>query len=135
MLKKLPFDFLAVLTFYFINYQNKVWTPYHFVGICIAIPSLFLWILARYQLGKSFAVLPKAKELVTTGLYSKIRNPVYIFSTLSLLGLILPSFSVFQYVVLGLITILQFYRSQKESVVLEKKFGESYMEYKKGTWF
>ena len=45
--------------------------------------------IARLQLGKSFAVNPQAKELVTHGLYSKIRNPMYLFS-----GLLVLSFAL-----------------------------------------
>jgi len=32
--------------------------------------------VARCQLGKSFSIKPKARELVAHGLYSKIRNPL-----------------------------------------------------------
>lgn len=135
MFKKLPFDFLAVLTFYFINFYGKNWTQAHSIGIIIALPSLTLWILSRHHLGKSFAVLPIAKELVTTGLYSKIRNPVYVFSTLSLFGLMLPSQNIFQYILLTIVIAVQIVRSKKESVVLQNKFGQKYLDYKKTTWF
>jgi protein-S-isoprenylcysteine O-methyltransferase Ste14 len=43
----------------------------------------------RYQLGKSFSIRPQARELVTHGLYSKIRNPIYVFGSMIILGLIL----------------------------------------------
>jgi protein-S-isoprenylcysteine O-methyltransferase Ste14 len=46
------------------------------LGIIVAAVSLVLLVLARVQLGKSFSVTPKAKELVTHGLYSRIRNPM-----------------------------------------------------------
>ena len=42
--------------------------------------------LARHQLGDSFAVRAEAKKLVTHGIYSKIRNPIYIFGGLAFVG-------------------------------------------------
>jgi hypothetical protein len=48
-----------------------------------------LFVTARLQLGKSFAVTPQAKELVTLGLYSRIPNPIYVFVDVMIFGLIL----------------------------------------------
>jgi protein-S-isoprenylcysteine O-methyltransferase Ste14 len=42
--------------------------------------------VARCQLGKSFSIRPKARELVAHGLYSKIRNPIYVFGSMIILG-------------------------------------------------
>ncbi len=58
----------------------------HWIGAAIAIPAFLLWMLARHQLGDSFAVRAEARKLVTHGIYSKIRNPIYIFGGLAFLG-------------------------------------------------
>ena len=63
------------------------WDVRHIAGIALAAIGSALWFTARLQLGTSFAVLPKAKALVTTGLYSKFRNPVYLFGGLAYAGL------------------------------------------------
>ena len=47
------------------------------VGLVLAAIGLSGVILARRTLGQSFSVAPKARALVTTGIYSKIRNPIY----------------------------------------------------------
>ena len=44
-------------------------------GLALATISFALVVLARIQLGKSFAVTPKAKDLVTHGLYSALATP------------------------------------------------------------
>jgi hypothetical protein len=44
---------------------------HHWIGAAISVPSFFLWMLARHQLGDSFAVRAEAKKLVTHGLYSE----------------------------------------------------------------
>ena len=58
------------------------------IGIVVGLPSLVLIIIGRRQLGESFSVMPKAKSLVTTGLYSRIQHPLYVFLDLLLLAVI-----------------------------------------------
>ena len=105
------------------------------VGILLAVPSALLLVVARYQLGGSFSLTPQAKELVTRGLYSKIRHPIYVFGLVALLGLALMLESVNWIAVWAILLVLQLRRSRAEEKVLEAKFGEEWREYKKGTWF
>src|SRR5487761_116776 len=79
----------ASAVWFFVFYQNRgaAWTPHQIVGIAIAVVGFALWALARLQLGRSFAIQAKAKELVTHGLYSRIQNPVYVFSSIFIAGL------------------------------------------------
>jgi protein-S-isoprenylcysteine O-methyltransferase Ste14 len=50
-------------------------------------PVLILLTISRIQLGDSFSVSPQAKQLVTRGgLYSRIRNPIYVFGTIVFAG-------------------------------------------------
>ena len=51
-----------------------------YVGVTLALVSASLAIVARTQLGNSFSVTPKAKDLVTHGLYSRLQHPMYLFS-------------------------------------------------------
>jgi protein-S-isoprenylcysteine O-methyltransferase Ste14 len=106
-----------------------------FAGLLLAIAGLGLLTLARIQLGNSFSVTPQARQLVTTGIYSRIRNPVYVFSAIGLAGLALyfekPGY------LLGLLVLVpvQVVRARAEARVLERKFGEEYIRYKATTWF
>jgi hypothetical protein len=47
-------------------------------GVVLAAISFALTVLARVQLGKSFAVIPKANGLVKHGLYSRLQHPIYV---------------------------------------------------------
>lgn len=47
------------------------WNATRYVGTVLAVVGVSLVGVARFQLGKSFAVRAKAHELVTRGLYSK----------------------------------------------------------------
>ena len=105
------------------------------VGLSIAIPSFVLFILARIQLGRSFSVEAKATSLVTTGLYSHIRNPIYFFGALMIAGIIVWTTKPVLFLVFVVLIPLQIYRSREEERVLTEEFGESYLEYKRKTWF
>ena len=110
------------------------WTPMRIAGLAIAIPSFLLLILARIQLGRAFSVQAKATMLVTTGLYSRIRNPIYVFSSLTIAGIIVWANRPLWFLCLAILIPVQIVRSRKESRVLEEKFGEAYLDYKKNTW-
>ncbi len=111
------------------------WTAWRIAGAILAAPALAVWILARLQLGRSFAVKAKATELVTHGLYSKIRNPVYLFGALFIAGFVLMIAQPIWLLVLVVIVPLQIFRARKEAKVLEDKFGDVYREYRARTWF
>lgn len=111
------------------------WTPWHVAGAAIAAPSLLLLVAARLQLGRAFSIEAKASELVTTGLYSRIRNPIYVFGALMILGVIVFTGQPWFLLIFVALIPLQVYRSRRESQVLEEKFGAAYLEYKRRTWF
>lgn len=74
---------IAVFAVLFVRQASGLpWTPYRMVGLAIAGPALVLLIVARLQLGAAFSVSARASNLVTTGLYSRIRNPIYVFGAL-----------------------------------------------------
>lgn len=109
-------------------------TPLRVFGLILALASLGLWTTARIQLGRSFSIAPKATALVTRGIYSKIRNPIYVFSATWIAGLALALGQPVALLLLPLIP-MQVARARRESRVLEAKFGEEYREYRRKTWF
>jgi protein-S-isoprenylcysteine O-methyltransferase Ste14 len=111
------------------------WSALRIAGLAIAIPSFLLLALARVQLGGAFSVQAKATTLVTTGLYARIRNPIYIFGSLMIAGFILWANQPWLLLVLVLVLPMQFFRSRQEERVLTEKFGAAYLDYKKKTWF
>ena len=81
---------LGDFVFYLALFILAVWWRHDTVcvwGSAVAVPSFVLWFLAKLQLGGSFTPKPEARELVTRGLYSRIRHPIYFFSTLALVGI------------------------------------------------
>lgn len=113
---------------------DGTWKTRQLVGLSIMLPSFFLWALAHLQLGMSFSGEARATALVTTGLYAKIRNPIYVFGGLFLVGLFV---FINPYLLLALLLIVpvQVARLRKEAAVLEAAFGDAYRTYKRRTWF
>lgn len=103
-------------------------------GLCLFVAGFILWAMARLQLGESFAVRAQAKRLVSHGLYSKIRNPIYIFGSCVIGGLILLFGHPKWLLVFVVIIPLQVWRAHREAAVLEAKFGERYRAYRASTW-
>ena len=130
--------FIAIVVIAVILLRQAVelpWTSNRIAGIAIALPALLLLLTARIQLGRAFSVRALASNLVTTGLYSRIRNPIYVFGSLFILGIIIWSGKPLFLLFLAILIPVQIYRSRKESGVLEAKFGDEYRQYRQKTWF
>ena len=111
------------------------WNAARLVGFSIAVPAAVLLFTARWQLGRSFSVTPQARELVTWGIYSKIRNPIYVFSAILLLGVLIALQYRYALLLLLVLVPIQIARAHQEAKVLEARFGDEYRNYRKGTWF
>ncbi|MGA8111583.1 MAG: isoprenylcysteine carboxylmethyltransferase family protein [Acidobacteriaceae bacterium] len=112
------------------------WNPRCWIGAAIALSGLALWISARCQLGSSFSLAAKAKALVTTGLYAKLRHPVYYFGFVAWLGIFLiwgRWIPILCFAVLY--AAFELPRMLNEDRVLAHSFGDVYREYRARTWF
>lgn len=110
-------------------------TPLRDVGVALAAVGLIAWVIARLQLGRSFSIQAKATELVTQGIYSKIRNPVYVSGTVLFAGIILWIGRPIWLLILLILIPMQVIRARREARVLEAKFGDAYRAYRAKTWF
>ncbi len=111
------------------------WNAQRYIGTILIVVGLSMIALARYQLGKSFSVRPEAHALVTHGLYSKIRNPIYVFGAVMIAGLALVFQQRVLWFVLVVVLVAQTIRARREARVLEAAFGDAYREYRRRTWF
>ena len=104
-------------------------------GVTLTLASAACFLSARFQLGRSFSVTPQARQLVVCGIYSRIRNPMYVFSTLMFTGAVIafqrPAFLLLP----AALVPLQVVRARREARALEAKFGNAYREYRSRTWF
>lgn len=105
------------------------------IGLLLGLIGLAGVILSRCTLGRSFSVAPKATALVTSGIYSRIRNPIYVSGVIFLVGLVLILWRPDLLIVLLVLIPAQIIRARREAAVLEAKFGDAYRDYRKRTWF
>lgn len=111
------------------------WDAMRATGLVLTIVGFGLLTIARVQLGNSFSVTPQARALVTTGVYRKIRNPVYVFSAIGIAGFGLYVGKPMLLLLLLVLVPMQVLRAQAEGRTLEAAFGEEYREWKRQTWF
>jgi protein-S-isoprenylcysteine O-methyltransferase Ste14 len=116
------------------RYLHQPWPPLRIAGAAISLVALSLIVIARIQLGGAFSVRAKATRLVTTGLYSRIRNPIYIFGCFIFLGLAMFFPAWWLLLLLILVIPMQIVRARREAAVLEATFGDEYRRYRRQTW-
>ncbi len=73
--------------------------------------------------------------MITHGVYSKIRNPIYVFGSVAIAGIIVAMHQPRWWAVLLVAVIVQTLRAHREAQVLEATFGDAYREYRRKTWF
>jgi protein-S-isoprenylcysteine O-methyltransferase Ste14 len=105
------------------------------VGAALVVIGMGGIAAARYQLGKSFSLRPEAHQLITHGIYSKIRNPIYVFGVIAIAGLVLVLHRPLLWLLLLALVVMQTLRARREAQVLEAAFGDAYREYRRKTWF
>jgi protein-S-isoprenylcysteine O-methyltransferase Ste14 len=104
------------------------------LGVTLAVISFALVVLARLQLGKSFSITPKANDLVTRGLYSRLQHPMYLFVDLTICGIALAVHRWYVLLPLVILLPLQINNARQERQLLREKFGERYELYRRVTW-
>ena len=105
-----------------------------FGDLCPGVPAVCAQ--ARIELGRALSVKAKADSLVTTGLYARIRNPIYVFGGLMSVGIFIFAHRPWSLCRSGTLrSRCKCSAYAKEEQVLEAKFGDAYRDYKRRTWF
>jgi len=125
----------AIVVLWILVTWKTPWNAMRYIGTVLTVAGISLVAVARYQLGKSFSARAEAHELVTRGLYSKIRNPIYSFGNVVVIGLLLVLQQPVLWIVLAVVVIVQAIRARREGQVLEAAFGDAYRQYRSKTWF
>jgi protein-S-isoprenylcysteine O-methyltransferase Ste14 len=131
----IPFLYLALSILLFIVTWPDNTEIRHIAGVLATIVAFILWLTARVQLGNAFSLAPKSSFIVTTGLYSRLRHPVYYFSILAVIGLSVYIWEWPMIIIVFALIALEVFRIKKEEVLLTSQFGGKYLDYKNTTWF
>jgi protein-S-isoprenylcysteine O-methyltransferase Ste14 len=126
---------IVAVFLWFVFSRHGPWDWQREAGMVLILIGIGGIATARYQLGKSFSLTAQARHLVTHGVYSKIRNPIYFFGAILFAGLILFFRQPVLWVFFALMIVVQVVRARREAEVLEAAFGDEYREYRRKTWF
>jgi protein-S-isoprenylcysteine O-methyltransferase Ste14 len=105
------------------------------VGLALVTGGAALLVLGGVALGDAISGSFSPKVLITTGIYSRVRHPMYLGGALSLAGLGLYIGSA-----IGLCAALAlawpsyWWSAAEEDRRLREKFGPSYAAYRSRTW-
>jgi protein-S-isoprenylcysteine O-methyltransferase Ste14 len=89
--------------------------------------------LALSRLGRSFAIMPEARVLVTGGVYAHVRHPLYTAEMLTLIGIVIQYAQPWATLIGIGVVLLQILRSIYEEQVLAEAFPD-YTAYQARTW-
>src|SRR5690348_2510838 len=85
------------------------------IGLILGLIGLAGVVTARYTLGNSFSVAARARALVTTGIYSRIRNPIYVSGCVLFAGVLLMVRTRWAWLILVPIVVMQTIRARREA--------------------
>lgn len=108
------------------------WTATRVLGLLLILLGLAFLTLARIQLEKRSS---RREGLVTGGLYSHIRHPIYLFSFVAFAGVLLYLDKPLGLPLLLLLGLFPIYLGRREEQDLETLYGDQYRRYKQRTWF
>jgi protein-S-isoprenylcysteine O-methyltransferase Ste14 len=128
---------LVIFTPFFDAYAFQVADPVRFIFFIAFAFNIWLFLKAHRDLGKNWSIILEIKDghrLVTTGIYKKIRHPIYTHFWIWVItqGIILANGLVLAF---GIASwgLLYFLRVPKEEEMLIAEFGDEYREYMKNT--
>lgn len=108
----------------------------YLIGIFIFIFAFLDRILTLKVIGDSYSqsIEPISESrLITSGIYSIIRHPLYIFYAFEMIGLLMIKFNYISFCALIIYILAVEYRTKREELLLYNKYGEKYVNYRKIT--
>ena len=106
-------------------------------GVLLCVVGGALRIAPVFALGERFSglvAIQPGHELVTDGLYSRIRNPSYLGLLIGALGWSLVFRSIVGVLLTALLVVPLVARMKAEEALLSERFGEAYAAYRARTW-
>ena len=128
-------SYLVYLAFFGFGVIARLNNTLSYIALFLSLVCAVLWFVARWQLGEAFSVTAQAHQLVTQGLYSKIRHPIYVFGTMAFLFVVLALQGWPALIIWAFVILIQVARVRREERVLAEAFGAEYTAYRSRTWF
>ena len=104
----------------------------HFlIGITFVIPGAWLGIKGVSDIGLEASETHRPEEIISTGIYSRMRHPQYTGAMLSHIGMTFLFSAFYSLLVTPLVIIVNYILCWKEEKELLREFGEEYESYRK----
>lgn len=122
-----------IFNVFFVLYYENYLQILVLVGFIIMFIGMGVNLLVRRDLGKNWVPLSKTtegQELITSGIYSRVRHPFYTSILILFLGVAVIAWNLYSLLFFVLFIIALLVRIRKEEEQLIIKFGEEYKGYK-----
>ncbi len=108
--------------------QSAINTLWALVGTLLLIASLFIFMKSKRDLAQAFYPYPEPKTgapFITSGIYSRVRHPMYLAFLVGSLGLVLIKQSVLLIVSTILLTLILNIKYRFEDRLLSARWNEA----------
>ncbi|MFX1342322.1 MAG: methyltransferase family protein [Promethearchaeota archaeon] len=123
------FLIIWILDSFILRFTAYVYIMPFFFNIFLGIPII---IAGVYLASRAHIVFETPEpQVVDTGLYSRVRHPMYLGSILLYVGFWVTTLSLLTLIPLFAVIIGYNYLASAEERMLTEKFGDEYLEYKK----
>ena len=105
---------------------------FRYLGIVMFLSGLIIRRISILRLKRQFSIYVAIQEnhqLITTGIYSKIRHPIYLGAVFSLIGFVLVFPTLLGFLFIVIYSMLLTHRMAQEERLMLKHFGSVYEEY------
>lgn len=123
-----------LLLYFFLSNYNLIAFPYNLVGIVIALLGFSIMgkTNSLFKIHKTTTAIKKSSHLITEGVFSKSRNPMYIGMFLLILGFAVFSTNIFSlFLPFLFILLISIIFIPKEEALMTETFNQEYLNYKK----
>jgi protein-S-isoprenylcysteine O-methyltransferase Ste14 len=94
------------------------------VSTLLTLGGTIFAVVVLTQLRASFSIMAEARQIVTAGVYSVVRHPLYLAEEIAAIGVVMQFFSLWTAVILAVQIGFQLRRMQNEEVILAEIFPE-----------
>jgi protein-S-isoprenylcysteine O-methyltransferase Ste14 len=101
------------------------------LAMVFILPGAWLGIKGVTEIGLEAAETHRASQIITTGVYSRIRHPQYLGAILSHVGITFLVSGLYSLLATPLVIMTNWLLCWKEEKELVREFGEVYSQYKK----
>ena len=100
------------------------------LGIIFLLPGFWFGVKGVLDLGLTVSETHRANQVITKGIYAKVRHPQYLGALLAHVGISLMIAGFYSLLVTPILVVRDYIVCRKEETELEREFGSDYTEYK-----